>query len=295
MKAVLVKKDLSKYDLTDLISEVSFGGSVEQGARNLSLVVANNGIVYGAGDTIGFYDNDYSYVGQIQIKESYKKQAKITIDTEDYMTHLTRSKTTKIVNSTPEGVTAEICAEIGLATGSILATGMATGERVYENQSYFSIIKDLYSRAKKDVVIRMNGYKLEVVEKGDIVDYVIGDAVNISNISERESISEVVNKVVVYDKNHKKINEKITESAETIGIYQEVASEDDNLDAILKEQKNELIVDCLGDSTCIAGKYIRFLDSETGKYAIYEITEDKHNIDSKKHMMNLRLEFVRVE
>lgn len=298
MKCLLIKKDKSIIDITDVLSEVSFGGSIEQGARTLNLSVANDGTKYELGDTVNYRDTDIDFVGQIQTNSNSNKQEILNFEIVDYMSHWARSKTTKVVNTTAESVAIEFCNYMGMAIGSIATTGIALKEKVYKDRSFYSIVKDLYDRvgAKngKKYLIKIVGAYFNVFEKGEIISYQIGDKINLNYVKKVEDISQLVNKVVVFDDKNHLINEKSNNTLGIVGLYQEVANKDDNIDEILTDIENTLEVSGIGDNSCQAGKYIRFEDSETGLTGIYEITEDNHIINSNGHTMTLRLKFVRI-
>lgn len=298
MNCLLIKKDKSIIDITDVLSEVSFGGSIEQGGRTLEITVANDGTKYEVGDTVNYRDTDIDYVGQIQKNTNSNKQEVLEFEIVDYMSHWTRSKTTKVVNTTAESVAVEFCNYMGMAIGSIANTGIALKEKIYKDQSFYNIAKDLYDRAGaingKQYYFKIVGAYFNVFEKGEILTYQIGDKINLDTIRKIEDISQLVNKVVVFDDKSRLIKEKTNETLGIVGLYQEVADKDDNIDEILTDVENTLEVSGIGDNSCQAGKYIRFEDSETGLTGIYEITEDSHTINSNGHLMTLRLKFIRI-
>lgn len=299
MTCLLIKNNGTNIiDITDILSEVSFGGSVEQGARTLEISVANNGTKFDIGDVVNYKDTDIDYVGQILLNSNSNKQEVLRFEVVDFMSHFTKSNTTKIVNSTAESIAIEFCNYMGMAIGQIAATGIATGERIYENKSMYSIVKDLYKRAGskngKEYLIRTNGAFFNVYEKGEVIDYIIGDDINLDQVAKNEDATQIINKVVVFNDKHKQVSEKSNATLGTLGLYQKVADEDDNLDEVLTDIENTLTVSGIGDNSCQAGKYIRFKDSETGITGIYEITEDSHTINSSVHRMTLRLKFKKV-
>ena len=170
--------------------------------------------------------------------------------------------------------------------------------RVYENKSLYSITKDLYDRASsingKEYVIRTYSGYFNVFEKGEIIDYIIGDRINLDSVTSEDSITDLVNKVVVYNDNNKLVKEKTNYMLGVVGLYQQVAAEDDNIDKILTDVKRTLVVTGVGDNACQAGKYIRFIDGDTNQMGLYEILEDEHRISSSGHKMTLRLKFLRL-
>ena len=300
MKCLLIKLNGNIIDITNILSEVSFGSSIEQGCRTLEISVANDGTKFDIGDTVNYIDADINYVGQIQKNTNKNKQEILNFEIIDYMSHWTRSETTQIVNSKAENIAAEFCNYFGFAIGSIANTGIATGERAYVNRSFYSIIKDLYDRAGtingKQYIIRTSGAYFNVYEKGEIIDFKIGDSINLEYVTQEDDMTQLVNKVVIYDDKNKKIGEKIKDTIGVVGIYQKVADKNDNVDEILNDIEHNLIVNSsTGDNKCQSGKYIRFEDSDTNLTGIYEITEDSHTINSNGHKMILRLKFIRLE
>lgn len=291
MKFQVIKcSDWKIYDIEN-VSSINWKGSVNSGARSLELVVANNGFIYSCGDIIVCID-DFKYQGQILERDSSNKQPTITLNSMDYMIHLENSSDTIVVNSTPENVAKMICNKIGIQAGEIVATGQSTGSQIFKNKTYYDIIDELYKKVDKNKYqLYMNGSNFCVRKKGNIVNYVLDDSLNCERIDSHESIKEIINKVVKYDKDNKFIGEKTLDNISKYGIFQDVASQDDNYDDILKAEELSLKITGIGNLKCTSGNYIRFKDSATGIMAIYEITEDNHKIENNHHRMSLTLEF----
>ena len=289
---VIKCSDWKTYDIKG-IESINWKGSSNSGARELDLVIANNGFVFSCGDVISCID-DFAYVGQVIDRDTNNKQPTIAISTMDYMLHLENSKDTMVINSTPEGAALMICNKLGLAVGSVEATGRATGEKVFKNKTYYDIINELYKSVDKKLYqLYMNGPSFCVRKKGEIInDYVLDDSINCERVDAHESIKNLINRVVKYDKHNKLIGEKNAPSVAKYGVFQDVASEDDNIDDILKEEEKSLKISGLGNLKCISGKYIRFRDSDTGIVGTYEIVEDSHTIQNNHHSMDLTLEFI---
>lgn len=301
MKCNLVKNlGATIIDITNILNQVEYSSSVEQGVVTLNLSVVNDKTTnIEVGDVIQYEDTNFNFHGQVQIDENSNKQEILKYEVVDFMSHWTRSKTTKVVNSTPEDVAKELCAYLGMAQGPIATTGIATGERAYQGKSFYDIVVDLYKRAGaengKEYVIRAEGASFTVKEKGEVINYIISDTLNLTKVTHKRDMSNMVNRVVVYDDSNNKIDEKSLDIVNQVGVYQEVANKDANLDEILKDIEDTLEVEGIGDNLCQSGKYIRFKDNETNKHGIYEITEDQHTITTDGHTMKLRLKFIRTE
>ena len=155
------------YDIKG-IESIKWKGSIDNGARELNLTVANNGFVYDCGDIIVGVD-EISYVGQIMKRDLSDKQPKIDLESIDYMIHLENSKDTMVINSTVEGVVQTICNKLGIMVGSVYPTGIATGEQIFKNKTYYDIIKELYDKVEKNIFqIYMQNATLCVRKKGRI-------------------------------------------------------------------------------------------------------------------------------
>ena len=287
---VIKCSDWSSHEIKG-VESIMWKGSSKSGARTLDLTVANNGFNYSCGDVVSCLD-DFKYVGQIYDKDMNNKQPIIAINTMDYMVHLENSKDTMVVNSTPEGVAQMICNKIGLAMGTIEPTGMATGEMIFKKKTYFDIIQELYKKVDKNLYqLYMDGPSFCVRKKGFVVDYVLDDSINCERVDAHESIKNIINKAVIYDKNNKLKNEKTLPNIAKYGTFQDVGNEDDNIDDLLKDAEITLKIHGLGNLQCYSGNYIKFRDSQTGIIATYEIVEDSHSIKDNLHMMDLTLEF----
>lgn len=278
------------YDIKG-VESINWKGSSESGARQLDLVIANNGFVFSCGDIITCID-DFQYSGQIIDRDTSNKQPTISLNTMDSMIHLENSKDTMVVNSTAEGVAQQICNKLGLAVGSIVQTGIATGEIIFKNKTYYDIINELYKKVDKSKYqIFMSGAYFSVRKKGQVIDYVLDDSINCEKVEAHESIKNIINRVVIYNKENRQVGERNAENITKYGIFQDTAKEDDNIDDILKAEETSLRVSGIGNYKCYSGNYVRFRDSETGIIAIYEITEDSHEVKNNNHTMSLTLEF----
>lgn len=282
--------NLQTYDVNG-VESINWKGSSNSGARQLDLTIANNGFVFACGDVITCMD-DFQYAGQIIDRDVSNKQPTISISTMDGMIHLENSKDTMVVNSTPEGVTQQICNKIGLAIGTIVPTGVATGEKIFKNKTYYDIIDELYKKVNKNLYqIYMQGAYFCVRQKGKVIDYILDDSVNCERVDAHESIKNIINRVVIYDEKNRQVGERNAPSITKYGMFQDVAKEDDNIDEMLKEEEISLKISGIGNYECYSGNYVRFRDSATGIIAIYEITEDSHSVKDNNHTMDLTLEF----
>ena len=131
MKIAIMNDD--PVDISNLIKSVRWTGDKTQAARKLEFTfvcddrdenipnveVASGNVIYGADD-----DGELVFIGKVYNIERDRKQSEVTIIAYDNAFVINKSKTTrKYTDALPEDITAEICAEMGIATGDIAKTG----------------------------------------------------------------------------------------------------------------------------------------------------------------------------
>lgn len=115
----------------------------------------------------------------------------------------------KVRSQTPEAVTAQLCAEFGIQTGALAATGVKIS-RNFLPATLYQVIQTMYTLASeqtgKQYQIRFRADTLEVVEKarGRRRCRLIPGS-NLLSCESSESIENLVTSVAVYDEEYRRI------------------------------------------------------------------------------------------
>ena len=139
--------------------------------------------------------------------------------------------------------------------------------------------------------------KLYVTKMGDEwFTLELSDKSNIISSSTKESLSEVVNQVKIYNDKGKLL--KVVKNEESIvkyGIFQHTYTKEKDKDAtnsakaMLNGISRTMEIECIGYVGCITGKCIKLKDSTTGHTGKFYITADTHTWQDGVHTMKLSL------
>src|SRR5699024_6394505 len=121
---------------------------------------------------------------------------------------------------------------------------------------------------------------------------------NILSSSFKESVSNMVNKVLIVDDNGNKVSEvKNDEWLKTYGLFQDVYKQQEGKDsnaeakAMLKDIEQTCSLTGFGDTTCITGYGVQVKDTYTGLVGLFYIDSDTHTWEGGNYTINLELNF----
>ena len=227
--------------------------------------------------------------------------SKVSATAYDNLFILNKSKTTrKFTDMTPESITASVCNELGIETGNVLATG-APVSFIAVRKSGYQIILMAYTEAakqtKKKYALLMNGSKLDVVEKGTLIeDYEANGYTNVLNERFAESIENMVNQVVITDAEGNATGyQSKDDQIKKYGLIQDVyktnpkANAQQEIESLLKGPDRTGTLDMLGDYRVVA-PYSIAVQEQYFKGQFW-IKSDSHIFENGMHTMKLELEF----
>ena len=307
MKVAIVTDDGEK-DISELLTKCTWSGDLSQAARQLefsfvqstntpAINVKSGSVVYGADD-----EGNLVFIGKVYQIENDRKASTVNITAYDNLYILNKSKTTrKYTDALPEDIAVEICKEMNIAVGEIAKTG----ERVSfiaNNRTGYQIIQGAYTEAhKKNEKIYqcvMNGNKLLVIEQGELCGVILDSSANMSESVYRESIENIVNRVLVVDDSGNAIGSAVEDSesqAEYGIVIQATCREHKNKNSteeakdLIKVAKREGTVVAIGDYRAKTGYSLQINDANfAGKFYV---KSDSHTFRNNSHEMRLKLEF----
>lgn len=313
------------YWITQYISSLTWSGASTQASRTVEFSLANSPYDKDMkrpniklGDIITFYDdkNKKRFVGRVTNREKHSEIGTVTITARDYMHNLISSKGSyKFKGKTPEYITRALCKDMGIGVGKLERTKVRLTKYLPNDMSYYDMILAAYKKVaktkKKKYMLRMNGTKLEVIEKGKIVkDLVLRDTVAISRTEYTENVDSMVNVVTIYNSNNRKIGVvKNDKQIKKFGRYRGTYSAEDKKNRAVKKVSSNakrkakqefkgpektLSIEAIGYISCISGRGIRVSDKATGMTGTYWIKSDSHTWENGVHTMKLELEFKNV-
>ena len=299
-------------DLSHLLTACTWSGSRLQVARQLTFTYTQDDrdklcpvIPIDCGYTVYGYDEkdlkNPVFVGNVYTVEKDRQRSAVTVMARDHLHILTRSKSTrKFVDALPEDIAGQICAEQGVLPGDFAKTGIPVSF-IAVNKTGYQMIMAAYTEASKKDGKKyhpiMNGTKLDVVEKGTLIEDFEADSVkNMTDSRYKKSIEQIINKVLVVDEQGNPVDTiREEEEISKYSMFQEIYKVDPNKDTqteakkLLKKPEESGSIIVLGDYRVKAPYSIKVKDSLfTGKFWI---KSDTHTFEDGKHEMNLELEF----
>ena len=297
-------------DATWLVEKIEWSGDKTQAARKLEVTLIQDDrdkkipvLDLDVGYTVqGFTELDQLvFVGNVYELERDRAKSTVKLTCFDHLFVLNRSKTTrKFTNALPEDIAVQICNEMGVKPGNIAQTGIPVSF-IANAKTGYQIILGAYTEAhkknEKQYQLLMNGEVLDVIEKGTLIDYKLDSARNMDGSVYKESITELVNRVLVVDDKGNIVGETIddTESQEKYSRFQTVYKQQKDKDTqteakdLLTKPKREGHVTCLGDYQCVTGFSVVIKDGNFNGQ--FWIESDSHSFEDNFHEMKLKLEF----
>lgn len=296
-------------DVTRLTRDVTWSGDRTQAARKLEFTLLQDDrdprlpvVEVDNGFTVkGFTEDDrLIFQGNIYELERDRADASVKITAYDNLFVLNRSKTTKkFTNALPEEIAAQICSEMGVLTGEIAQTGTPVSF-IANSKTGYQIILGAYMEAHKKnekiYALVMNGDKLDVVEKGTMIDFALDARANMTESVYRESITELINRVLIVDDKGNTLDTiDESESQQKYSRFQAIYKQQKDKDTqqgakdLLTKPKREGTVTALGDYSALTGYSLKIKDTLfTGQFWI---KADHHTFKNAFHEMKLTLEF----
>ena len=309
------KKDGSEKNITNVVGSTTWGGSIEQAAREATITVLNAPndsnitklkLNIAPGDILKLYEGDtLIFYGEVQTSEKRDEIGTVSYKARDLLDHLLRiNHKQKFKNKTAEAITKELCKKYGITTGSIVATKKVIKKLIIDDSSLYDIIMTAYTKASKSTgkkyMAYMSGKKLCVKVKGTTVrDYELNEYKNLSEASYEETIENMVDQVKIYNDKGKQVG--VVKNAAHIkryGIYQSVYTKEKGVNAQtaaknmlngIEKKVNVSTID--GNIKCISGNAVKVTDAATGLKGIFWIQNDSHTWEGGRHTMSLELSF----
>lgn len=258
------------------------------------------------------------FVGNIYKIERDRAKGTLHITAHDHAFVLAHSKTTrKFTSITPEEITKQICAELGVLPGKIVETGTPVSF-IANRKTGYQIIMGAYNEAAKIIKqkagkddsgkdkedpkyqLLMDGAKLNVVKKGELIkDFVLDAAANMTESTYAESIESIINQVMIVDKEgNRQSYVKDDDDIKKHSMFQDVYKEDPNKDtqteakALLKKPDRTGTIVALGDYRVISSYSVEVRDSlQNSQSAQFWVKSDTHTFRDGEHEMKLVLEY----
>ena len=320
MKITLKKTDGKTYDISNLLTNYTWSGSIERAVRSFSFEMINAPYdsemkkivpLIQTGDIISFYtDSTYAvpnyllFYGKVSSISRKSKRGTLTYECLDFLDNLSKSETNKQFTATAEGIASSIANEFGLKVGYLEPTGINIGNVVYEDKTYLEIINESYKKAGlstgKKYYTFMDGESFCVMVEGStFIPALLKDTINVIDSSFNENMSDMVNRVNVYDSDNKFITRiENTEDINKFGLYEKNYTIEKDVDVTtgassqLKTIDTEIRFTLLGEVNYWSGRSIKVWDEGLGLAGLFLITSDTHNWSGSSYTTTVNLKFI---
>ena len=302
----------TRQDISRLVRSVTWSGSRINVARKLEVdftqddrdpqcpvIDFDNGYTVIATDENG---NQF-FEGNIYRYKRSRAESNVHFICFDHLHVMKVSTMTKeYKNAEPSDIAREMCSQLGVIPGNIAQAGVSVSF-IANNKSGYQIIMMAYTEANKKneklYLPIMNGSKLDVIEKGTLIEnFALVSRTNMKNSEYEESIEKLINQVAILDEQGNIISyERQDDSIQKYSMFQTVLKTDPNkdmkqeVDAIFKNNKIERsgYITAIGDYRAISSYSVQVTDGLfNGKFWI---KQDTHIFKEGQHEMKLELEF----
>lgn len=317
IKVVVHIREGKYYDITNMISTISWSGDIKSPTRTLEFTfiqavndskVKKIGIVINS--TVCFYvDSKEIFRGQVIDVDTSSTNNHVQITCKDIGFFLTKDEisynfknvtTSNIAKSIFQGKNGAVSLPYGkIAEASTKQTKMFIGVTRYD--AIMTAYTEHSKVSGKKYMIEVDIDKFNVIEKGIVIlNIEFDETKNLIHTNYKESIDKLINRVLVVDESGNKI--KLATNSELRKLYKYYITK------VVEQRKDEVITDqqiksyysgidkrCslsgYGDITCKAGYKVCVKDSFTGLVGEFYIDSDKHTWTGGKYDVSLDLNF----
>lgn len=304
------------YWITEFVTTVTWSGAETQASRSLEFEMVNTPFdkdmivpVLSGGDIVIFYDDDDKprFEGRVTGKNKLSEVGTRAYTARDYMHNMIQSKASyKFKKKTPEYITRAVCKDIGIKIGKLAKTKKKLKKFIKQGETIYDIVNKAYKKAKtgNKYLLAMSGKKFTVVKRGGVIaGFHLDSTRDIINFETTENADSMVNRVVLYNQNNKKVGTvKNAGWIKLYGVYQDVydtgkkkkkASKADKKKAKKQLQgvDKKSTVEAIGDIRCVSGRAIVVYDTATDTNAEFWIKSDSHTWENGIHTMTLEMTF----
>ena len=310
IKLICQKVNGEKLDLTNLLINVTWSGDYKSCARKLEFSLISSPMDKNIPKVdipimsiISFYEDDNElFRGFVYEREKSSDNA-MSFLCYDYCAKLNDIKVSKnIKNQTASTIYNNFLTEYGLNKGDIIQANTGV-TKVFLGVTAYDMIMTAYTEEAKNTgkkyMLYSRGNKFYASEKGIVkLKLSFEEGKNILSSSFKESVSNMVNKVLIVDENGNKVSEvKNEEWHKAYGLFQDVYKQQEGKDsnaeakAMLKDIEQTCSLTGFGDTTCITGYGVQVKDTHTGLVGLFYIDSDTHTWEGGNYTIDLELNF----
>ena len=310
IKLICQKATGEKIDITNLLINVTWSGDYKSCARKLEFSLISSPmdknipkVDISLMSMISFYEDDKELFRGFVYEREKSSDNSMSFLCYDYCAKLNDIKVSyNIKNETASSIYNKVLSEYGLSKGDIVGASTPIS-KVFLGTTIYDMVMTAYTeeakKTGKKYMIYSIGDKFCSSEKGNVkLNLSFEEGKNILSSNFKESVSNMVNKVLIVDDNGNKVSEvKNDEWLKTYGLFQEVYKKEENKDsnseakAMLNGINQSCSLSGFGDTTCITGCGVQVKDTHTGLVGLFYIDSDTHTWEGGNYTIDLELNF----
>lgn len=310
IKLVCKKADGVQVDITEIVEKVTWSGDLQSCARKLEFSILTTKYTYNVPkidipvmSMVLFYENGKELFRGFVFERTRDNSNSISFVCYDHAEKLNKIEVAyNGKGKTPSSVMKDLLTKYGFSIGSI-ASSSVKGEKIYMGTKLYNIFMDMYTQqSKKDnkkyMVHALEGKIYCSVKGTTVLSILFEEALNITNSSFKESVSSMVNKVIIVDQEGNSKGSVVEQSdINTYGLFQAIYKEVEGKDS-KEEAKSRLqgieqtcSISGFGDTTCVTGKGVKVKETNTGLVGLFYIDADVHTWSNGQYTVDLELNF----
>lgn len=310
IKLICQKASGEKIDITNLLINVTWSGDYKSCARKLEFSLISSPMDKNIPKVdipimsiISFYEDSNELFRGFVYEREKSSDNSMSFLCYDYGAKLNDIKVSyNIKNQTASSIYNKFLSDYGLNKGDIVGASKSIS-KVFLGVTAYDMIMTAYTEEAKSTgkkyMIYTKGNKFCASEKGIVkLKLSFEEGKNILSSSFKESVSNMVNKVLIVDENGNKVSEvKNDEWLKTYGLFQDVYKQQEGKDnnaeakAMLKDIEQTCSLTGFGDTSCITGYGVQVKDNYTGLVGLFYIDSDIHTWEGGNYTIDLQLNF----
>ena len=320
MRLMYAARSGAAWDITEVMGSVTWSGDYQQAARKLELSLLWSDtdpdfpreVISGIdnGEMLFLYDDDGEelFRGYLFSLGKTLGATERSFTAYDGLIYLLKSSIAhNFQNTTAQGVTRQVAAELGIPLGTMADDAGVSLSFAHIAKPAYQAIMGAWTHVKKAsgkmYLPVMRAGKLGVVVMGETVaDRILTPSTDLVAGEVTSSIEDAVTKVLVVDKKGKTLaTAEDAENRKLYGLLQAAVSKEDGLDADAQakeklkgadEQIN--LSDIVGGPDAldlVTGNAVLVEEPSTGLYGTFHIINDTHTFSDGLHKVSLGLSF----
>lgn len=313
IKLILIAGGGEQYDISELVSDIKWGGRVTAPARNIIVSFKDHAdipISLLEGIRGVLYDGDAEIFRGLIMKRGKNHEDKGTVKAYDIGIYLSNNTGTfSYENKTATQIFLDCCKRLKLPVERADDTEYVIDSLTKSKTKYYDAVADAltttYKHRQNRFYVLAQYDKLSLFRRSNkVFSWVLEPGTNLSNWNYDESIEKIITRIELVDKDGKSVASASKDQLEErIGVFRSSEKADENSSS---QQLNELVNTMLNEksrpvkslkisipsasSEIIAGTAVYVSIPELKLKKLFYVEEDSHTFKNGQHSLSLTLD-----